>query len=331
MKTTSNTKTASALFATAVLTSLSGLQAFQLPDVKLTKEKPISAQATTLSVFNVERTFNTANYNSADWGVSATFKAFDNATLPNENTPFSYAVTANGTVRGKAMKVPFTAAEANGLVLAKDDGSATFSGNLKVLGNSIWSLNAKPLQEFNRAGSSGSRPNSGEFVLETSASATFPVMLGPIPLNIKAKVKSSISARFVANVTTAPTSAGPRINLSVGPVASAAATAEASVGAGIDGLASVSAGPYGTLRIGSAGIMGNLSLTPVRRQEGNIGIDLGGTVVLNTKGPSGEVGVFAEAEVIFLGRMRAEQKIAEFRTPAIAPVTLVGPINRSLF
>jgi hypothetical protein len=304
MKTPSAIKTASALFASAILMSLSG-----------------HAQVT---FFNASRTFSSPNFATSAFGASATLSASDSFRLPTRTTPASYTVTGNGTITGRALSRNFTAAQATGSVRVGTNGNPTFFGNLRVVGFTL--VDVRDPQNLGSV-------QLPRFVKEASATASFPIAIPvlPVPINVSTKVKSSVSARFVATATVTPTNLGlPQIALSVGPEASAAATAEASVGLGIDGVAAVRAGASGTLTLVSVALKANSTLIPVQRPTGNVGMNLNAAVIASFGGLRGGLDIFAEADVFLLGTFRASRTIASFNT-GVQNFTLATTGTRPLF
>jgi hypothetical protein len=304
MKTPSAIKTASALFASAILLSQLG-----------------HAQIRT---FNVSRTFSSPNFATSAFGASATLGASDSFALPTPTAPGAYTVTGTGTVTGRALSRNFTAAQGTGSVRVRTNGNPTFFGNLRVAGITV--LDVRDPRNLGSV-------QLPRVVKEVSATASIPIAIPvlPVPINISTKVKSSVSARFVATATVTPTNLGlPQIALSVGPEASAAATAEASVGVGIDGVAAVRAGASGRLTLVSVALKANSTLTPVQRPSGNVGMNLNAAVVASFGGLSGGLDIFAEADVFLLGTHRVSKTIASFNT-GVQNFTLASTGTRQLF
>lgn len=312
MKTKTTTKYTSALFSAIMLTSLSAHAARNI---------------------DVSHTFATANYRNADFGASATFAMFDDSSLPLGSTPGFYSLSATGNVKGKILRREFTAADAAGTAKINSEGVTGFSGRLTLLGQSVMNVSNIDMKDF----------RSPSFVRETSASKSVPFTIIGIPFNVTTKVKASFEARFRGDVFVTPTDLGmPQVKVSIGPEADLAATAEASLGIGIDGVAEASVGASGTLKLGKIGVKAEATAFPtvvmvregirlVEREGGRVEA----AIVASTAGLSGNIKVFAELEVgipftDIRQSFRKSKTIASF-TSNPTSVNLLPPVGFTWF
>ncbi|HWB07246.1 MAG TPA: hypothetical protein VG796_29750, partial [Verrucomicrobiales bacterium] len=102
------------------------------------------------------------------------------------------------------------------------------------------------------------------FIKNWSASKSIPFSIAFIPFNVTGKVNASVDAYFRVDTTYTNSILGgiPKLDIKMGPVADMAASAEASIGVGIDGLAELSVGATGSLRLGKAAITASAVISP---------------------------------------------------------------------
>jgi hypothetical protein len=280
------------------------------------------------------------------FGAVASFYAYDNHIAPSGTTLGSYSVTAGGSVVGKVLSKSFTALSGNGTVKAMSNGTGTFSGTLSALGFNLFNVS-------NRALPYSSQP----FIRDWSAEGSVHFTIYLIPCEVKAKVTASINARFRVDTSSSSITVGgvPRLDIKMGPVADLAASAEAGVYAGFEGLASIGAGATGSLRVGKVSLTLNANVGPVQTvlsntstlsfqstssftsistvptmtfastapaPKGNATISL----TASTSGIWGALDVWAQAELWPFGAHREWKRIAEYTYPS-ASVNLLGPVT----
>jgi hypothetical protein len=206
------------------------------------------------AVQNFNKTHSSSTGDS-NFGAVATFNVYDNEIAPSGTIPGSYAVTASGNVVGKVLGGSVTALSGTGTVKALSNGTGTFSGNLSALGYSLFNVSNRALPY-----------TSSHFIRSWSASKSIPFSIAFIPFNVTGKVNASIDAYFRVDTTYTNSLAVlggiPKLDIKMGPVADMAASAEASVGVGIDGLAELSVGATGSLRLGKAAITASAVISP---------------------------------------------------------------------
>jgi hypothetical protein len=283
------------------------------------------------------------------FGAVATFYAYDNHVAPVGSTLGSYSVTAGGSVVGKVLSKSFTGLSGSGTVKAMSNGTGTFSGTLSALGFNLFNVS-------NRALPYSSQP----FIRDWSAEASVHFTIYVIPCEVKAKVTASINARFRVDTSSSSITVGgvPRLDIKMGPVADLAASAEAGVYAGFEGLASVGAGATGSLRVGKVSLTLNANVGPVQTvattttatfQSTSTTTPIFATVstvptmtlVSTTPAPKGNatisltasmsgiwgaLDVWAQAELWPFGAHREWKRIAEYTYPS-ASVNLLGPVT----
>ena len=280
--------------------------------------------------FNISRTFATPNFATSQFGASATVGISDSYLVPTATRRGQHSVTANGSVNGRALGVGFRAAEGTATASVRDNGSGVFNGSLRLAGFNVMSITNANITTY----------KSPKLVKSFKVEKTIPLVIPgvPIPLNLNTKVSSGIEACFRADLVLTPTVFGfPQTTLSVGPEVSVGATAEASLGVGIPGIASASVGASGTLRIVTVGLKGQCTVIPVQRVVTSNGIsiarrgaDLRTGIVFETAGPSGKLEIFAQAEVIFVGTRRAAHTLASFSSTR-QTTNLMAPTTFRLF
>ncbi|MES2921087.1 MAG: hypothetical protein V4819_06065 [Verrucomicrobiota bacterium] len=294
--------------------------------------------------FNKTYSYSTGDSN---FGASASFNAFDNSIPPTATTVGSYSLTAGGSVRGKIFGGSVTALSGNGTVKVLSTGTGSFTGTLSALGTSVVNVSNRPLPYV-----------SSHYVKQWSASKSIPFSIAFIPFNVTAKVTASVDAFFRVDTTstTVPGGAVPRVAMTIGPVADLAATASASVGVGVDGFASLSAGASGSLKLGKAALAANATIFPtfplltttrvttvplltavtfpITRETTALfptkGANVTVSLTASTSGITGSLAVFAKAELFPFGSKTVSKTIASYSTgPASA--NLLGPVTYKWF
>jgi hypothetical protein len=309
-----------------------------------------TALALALPARAVQSFYKTHSSSTGDsrFGAVATFYAYDNHIAPVGSTLGSYSVTAGGSVVGKVLSKSFTALSGNGTVTAMSNGTGKFSGTLSALGFNLFNV------------SNAALPYSSQpFIRDWSAEASVHFTIYVIPCEVKARVTASINARFRVDTSSSSITVGgvPRLDIKMGPVADLAASAEAGVYAGFEGLASVGAGATGSLRVGKVSLTLAANVGPVQTvattttatfqstttsttssftsisptltlvstapaPKGTATISL----TASTSGIWGALDVWAQAELWPFGAHREWKRIAEYTYPS-SSVNLLGPVT----
>jgi hypothetical protein len=228
-------KTNSIIKNTAVLFSFTAL--FALP-------------AHAVQNFNKTTSYATGDSN---FGVVASFNAYDNYVKPTGPGTGSYSITASGSVTGKILGGSATALSGTGTVTGKTNGTGSFSGSLTALGYSLFNVNNAALPY-----------TSQHFIKEWKADKTVHFTILLIPCDLTATLTASVDAYFRVDSPKLGTLLGmPRMEIKAGPVADVAATGTISGGVGIEHLAYVEMGVTGKVKLGKVALTASASVAPV--------------------------------------------------------------------